>query len=265
MTLGPLTSADLVAFLGGVLVAALLAVFGGGGSVLATPILAYAAGAEPHVAVGTSALAVSLNALAGLVARARAGMVKWRCAGVFAAAGVLGAAAGAFIGQRIDGQALLALFGLLMLAVAGLMLARASDEGDPAMELTSANLARYAPRLAGGGFAVGGLSGFFGIGGGFLIAPALAWGARLPLAYAAASSLVAVAAFGATTAVSYAAAGLIDARLAAGFIAGGVVGAILGSRLADTIAARRGLLPRLFAGLIAAVGVYVVVRGLAAL
>ena len=113
----------------GSLVGFSLGLVGGGGSILAVPLMVYVVGVgNPHVAIGTSALAVAVNAGANLINHARSGNVKWRCAGVFAAAGVAGAFLGSSLGKAFDGQKLLALFALLMLVVAGLMLRSRSSE-----------------------------------------------------------------------------------------------------------------------------------------
>src|SRR5512143_1189823 len=104
--------ADLLSVFSGSLVGFALGLLGGGGSILAVPLLVYLVGGkDPHVAIGTSALAVSANAFANLIAHARAGNVKWPCAIVFAIAGILGAAAGATLGRQVNGQHLLFLFG----------------------------------------------------------------------------------------------------------------------------------------------------------
>jgi hypothetical protein len=108
---------------------------------------------------------------------------------------------------------------------------------------------------------VGGLSGFFGIGGGFLIVPGLMGAARMPMVMAIGSSLVAVTAFGVTTAVSYALSGLVDWRIAILFVAGGVAGGIGGTLLAQRLAGHKSMLSRIFASIVAVVGVYVVIRG----
>jgi uncharacterized membrane protein YfcA len=106
------------ALLSGGLVGFSLGLVGGGGSILATPLLLYVVGvAQPHIAIGTSALAVAANAFANLAGHARAGNVRWRSATVFAVIGTLGALAGSSLGKIIDGTSLLFLFGLLMLAV----------------------------------------------------------------------------------------------------------------------------------------------------
>lgn len=230
-----------------------LGLVGGGGSILAVPLLVYVVGvASPHAAIGTSAAAVAVNAAAGLAGRARQGLVKWPCASLFAAAGVAGALGGAQIGQRIDGSLLLSLFALLMILVGALMLRHRHAAGDATVRLGREN----GTKIAGYGFGTGLLSGFFGIGGGFLIVPGLMATAGMPIANAVASSLLAVAAFGAATAASYAASGLIDWPLAAAFIIGGIAGVTLGSRLSLAVSARRGALNILFALLIFAVALY---------
>ncbi len=116
------------------------------------------------------------------------------------------------------------------------------------------------PLLIGIGFAVGLLSGFFGIGGGFLIVPGLMLATGMPLTIAIGTSLVAVAAFGAATAASYAVSGLVDWQIAGIFVFGGLIGGIAGIALGNILAAREQALNVVFAGLVVAVGIYVVVR-----
>ena len=106
----------------GSLVGFTLGLVGGGGSILAVPLMAYLVGvASPHVAIGTSALAVAANAGANLVPHARQRTIKWRCAGMFAAAGVAGTYTGSTLGKAFDGQKLLFLFALLMILVGALV------------------------------------------------------------------------------------------------------------------------------------------------
>ena len=252
---------DLLAFGSGSLVGFSLGLVGGGGSILAVPLLVYVVGVtNPHVAIGTSAGAVAANAAVNLLSHARKGAVKWRCAGVYAAAGVGGALAGAFLGRQVDGERLLALFAVLMIVVGVLMLRRRGGEGEADVRLGRDNL----PKLLGLGAATGLLSGFFGIGGGFLIVPGLIMATGMPILNAMASSLVAVTSFGLTTSASYATAGLVDWRLAAVFVAGGVLGGLLGTRLARVVNRRRGALNMLFAGLIFVVAAYMLARNAAA-
>jgi hypothetical protein len=175
---------------------------------------------------------------------------------VFAAAGVIGAFGGSTLSKWVDGPKLLALFALLMLVVAGVMLARRAQEGDATIKLDRANL----PKLLASGCATGALSGFFGIGGGFLIVPGLMLATGMPIVCAIGSSLVAVTAFAATAALNYAASGLVDWRLAVVFLAGGVLGGLPGGYVACRLGSRRGALNVVFAGIITAVAFYMLVR-----
>ena len=231
----------------------MLALVGGGGSILAVPLIVYLVGVtNPHVAIGTSAFAVAVNAATGLAGHARAGTVKWRCASVFALAGVAGAFAGSTLGKAVDGEKLLFLFALVMIAVGVLMLRRRGKEGNPDVILARDN----AGKLVGFGAGAGAFSGFFGIGGGFLVVPGLTAATGMPMINAIGSSLVAVAAFGLTTALNYAASGLIDWMLAAAFIAGGVLGGLGGAAAARQLSERRGMLTTIFAALIFVVALY---------
>jgi uncharacterized membrane protein YfcA len=243
----------------GALVGFSLGLVGGGGSILAVPLMVYVVGVpDAHVAIGTSAIAVAANAAVNLSNHARGGTVVWSCALLFAAAGIIGAFGGSIFGKMIDGQKLLALFGLLMLVIAMLMLKSRSRIGLPDVRMSWANM----PAIAGLGLATGTLSGFFGIGGGFLIVPALMLATGMSIMNAVSSSLVAVTAFGLTTAASYAWSGLISWGLAGLFIAGGIVGGLFGTRSARHLSARRGALNTVFAAVIIAVALYMLARNL---
>ena len=251
---------DLLAIASGSAVGFVLGLVGGGGSILAVPLLVYVVGVpSPHVAIGTSAIAVAASAAANLFGHARAQTVKWPCAITFALAGMIGAAAGAQFGKMVDGARLLSLFGVLMIAIGALMLRPRKSSGDPDVTLTRENMPRMLPLLIGIGLAVGAVSGFFGIGGGFLIVPGLMGATSMPLINAIGSSLVSVTAFGLTTAVSYAWSGLVDWPLALLFIGGGALGGIIGIRLACHLAGHKSTLTRIFSGIVMAVGLYVVV------
>jgi uncharacterized membrane protein YfcA len=236
-----------------------LGLVGGGGSILAVPLMVYVVGVpDPHVAIGTSAIAVAANAAVNLSNHARGGTVVWSCALMFAAAGIVGAFAGSIFGKMLDGQKLLELFALLMLVIAALMLKTRARIGLPDVKMDWSNM----PAIAGLGLATGTLSGFFGIGGGFLIVPALMLATGMPILNAVSSSLVAVTAFGLTTAASYAWSGLISWGLAGLFIVGGIAGGLLGTRLARIVSARRGALNTVFAVVIIAVALYMLARNL---
>ena len=121
-----------------------------------------------------------------------------------------------------------------------------------------------APKVVAYGAATGTFSGFFGIGGGFLIVPGLIASTGMPMINAVGSSLVAVTAFGLTTALNYALSGLIDWLLALAFILGGLVGGYAGARLARHLSAARGRLSIVFAALIFAVAGYMLWKSAAA-
>ena len=237
-----------------------LGLVGGGGSILAVPLLVYVVGLDnPHVAIGTSAIAVAMNAATNLAMHAKVGTVKWRCAIVFALAGIVGAFGGSTLGKMMDGQRLLALFAVLMMVVGALMIRDRTRTGDAGVSLSRENL----PKLLGLGLIAGALSGFFGIGGAFLIVPSLMLATGMQVLNAIGSSLVSVTAFGMTTAGNYAWSGLVDWPLAGLFIAGGLLGSLLGVRSATLLSDRKGALTTVFAMLIFAVALYMLVRSLA--
>ncbi len=259
-----MTTAQIaLSLLSGGFVGLTLGLIGGGGSILAVPLMVYLVGvSSPHVAIGTSAVAVAASALINLVGHARDRNVKWPCATVFALSGMIGALLGAQLGKAMDGAKLLAGFGALMIAIAITMLRPRRGGDRPEVRLDVQSARQLLPPLAGTGFGVGALSGFFGIGGGFLIVPGLVTATSMPLLNAIGSSLVSVAAFGATTAASYAFSGMIDWPLALLFIAGGALGSVAGIRLARLLATRKRLLALLFSAVVAVVGTYVLARGL---
>lgn len=247
----------LLAVLSGGLVALLLTLFGGGGSVLAVPLLLYVVGvADPHVAVGVAAAGVALNALTALAGHARAGRVRWPCATLFAVTGAAGAWVGSSLAKAIDGHQLLLIFAVAMAAVGVSMLRPRTAVVRPEPRLNWA----MSPRVGLAGVGVGSASGFFGIGGGFLIVPGLMASTGMSLATAQATSLVSVAAFGATTAGNYALSGWVDPGLVGAMTMGGVVGTLAGLPLARRLGSNAALGRTLFAGLILIVAAYVAFR-----
>jgi uncharacterized membrane protein YfcA len=236
---------SLLGLASGMLVGFSLGLVGGGGSILAVPLMVYVVGVpEPHVAIGTSAIAVAANAAINLSNHARGGTV--------------GAFGGSLLGKMIDGQKLLALFALVMLVIAALMLKTRTRVGASDVKMSMTNL----PAVTGLGLCTGTLSGFFGIGGGFLIVPALMLATGMSIMNAVSSSLVAVTAFGLTTALSYAWSGLVSWGLAGLFIAGGIAGGLAGTRSARHLSERRGALNIVFAAVIIAVALYMLARNI---
>lgn len=246
----------LLAVGSGAFVGFVLGLIGGGGSIVATPLLLYAVGLSPHVAIGTGALAVSANAFVNFGGHARAGNVRWAEAAVFAATGVAGALAGSTVGKQIDGQRLILLFAVMMIVIGAVMLRPRKDSGEAAAPMTL----RTGSRVAAVGLCVGLMAGFFGIGGGFLIVPGLILATGMPMINAIGTSLFAVGAFGLATALNYAVSGFIDWPVAAEFIGGGIAGGFFGMKAACRLADQRSTLTRMFAALVFVVAFYIIWR-----
>lgn len=244
---------DAAAVLSGAAVGFSLGLIGGGGSILAVPLLLYVVGVrDPHVAIGTSALAVGINALVNLAGHWRAGTVHWPSALLFGLVGLVGAVAGSSAGKAVDGQKLLALFALVMIA-AGIAMLRPRSTGS--WRVGALDRVRVVWLAVFGG-ATGFASGFFGIGGGFLIVPGLILATGMPILNAIGSSLFSVAIFGLATAANYALSGLVTWSVAAEFIAGGAAGGWLGTKAAVRLASRKRMLSNIFAAVIFAVAAY---------
>ena len=245
--------------LGGAVVGFLLAVFGGGGSVLAAPVLLYLGGVtDAHVAVGTASAAVAANAALHLLGHWRGGRITWPCATVFAVAGLAGSFAGASLAKLISGQQLLLAFAFAMAAIGLSMFRKPASEGDPDVHISMKLVARLAPL----GLLTGLAAGFFGIGGGFLIVPGLMLATGMTMANATASSLLSVALFGAATSFNYALTGQVDWPLAGLLLLGGAVGGVAGLFAAKGLAGHARLARSLFAGMIILVAIYVAWRSL---
>ena len=239
-----------------------LGIIGGGGSILAVPLLLYLVGyPDPHVVIGTTAFAVSMNAYANLALHARAGNVRWRQGILFAVVGATMAFVGSSIGKAVDGRRLLFLFALLMLAIAVLMVRQRAMAAMLEKAKAQCSEGLCAARLAGSAALAGAFSGFFGIGGGFLIVPGLALPTGMPMVTAVGTSLISVGTFGLTTALNYARSGMLDWRVALQFIAGGIVGGWAGTRAATRLGRNgKGTLNWIFAGLVVAVASYMLYK-----
>jgi uncharacterized membrane protein YfcA len=246
----------MLSVLSGSFVGFILGLLGGGGSILATPLLLYVVGVEPHVAIGTGALAVSVNAYLNFFIHARKGHIWWKCAGFFAASGCIGALLGSTIGKSFDSSKLLFLFGLMMVTVGTLML----RSGKRIVIHERTESPRVYTMTLGIGLLTGLTSGFFGIGGGFLIVPGLILATGMPTICAVGSSLLAVGTFGLTTALNYASSGLIDWGIAAEFILGGIVGGAGGMIASTALSNGKDILHRYFAALVFLVAVYILYR-----
>lgn len=254
-------SQALLSGLSGAIVGFTLGLLGGGGSILAVPLLLYWVGyPDPHVVIGTTALAVSANAYLNLIPHARAGHVRWHAAITFALPGALAAMGGAWLGKKIDGSHLLFLFALLMLVVAYFMV-RPRRQQITRTKLRTPLIENFA--LLGAGTGAGLLSGFFGIGGGFLIVPGLMLASRMTVLNAIGSSLFSVGTFGLSTAFSYAWSGLLDWRVAGLFILGGIFGGRVGVYMSTRLGQYKNSLNWVFAAMVSLTAIYMLYRNLA--
>lgn len=238
----------LAAWIGAALVGLSLGLLGSGGSILTVPVLVYLAGRDERQAVVESLVIVGAIAAAGALVQLRRGRVELRWAAYLVGPGLVGAWLGAELHRHVSAQVTALAFALLVLLAAFELLRRA---GQP-VERPGSVRARSA-LLAGAG--VGLLTGFLGVGGGFLIVPVLVLFARLPLERATGTSLVVIAA--------NALAGFIahtltpgsprpDLRLVAVFATIGAAGSVVGLALAPRLPAT--ILQRVFAALLVLVG-----------
>ena len=228
-----------------------LGLLGGGGSILAVPVLVYVARVEVHAAIGASLAVVGATALVGGLVHARAGRVDLRAAALFGAAGVLGAPLGAQATHAVAPRVLLLLFAALMLTVGALMLRGPGPE-----QREAARPRPLAVPVAGLG--VGLLTGFLGVGGGFLIVPALTLLAGLPIHRAVGTSLFVIAANSAAGLLGHLGQGEIPLALTAAFTAVAALGALAGVRMASSLDPFR--LRRAFAVLVVLVGLSLLAR-----
>ena len=241
------TTEILLTLISGGIVGLFLALFGGGGSVLAAPLLLNLVGVlDAHIAIGTSAAAVSANAAVGLIGHWRKERVKWPCASVFAVAGVIGSLAGSTLAKSIEGDLLLFAFSIAMALIALSMLRKPKSVGNMNVRINAEFISKLVPIGLLAGFA----AGFFGIGGGFLIIPGLMLATGMTITNAAASSLLSVTVFGAATAGNYAVSNLVDWHLFGLLLGGGLFGTLIGLKLASRLAENMLLLRRLFASMV---------------
>ncbi|GAB1692814.1 sulfite exporter TauE/SafE family protein [Krasilnikovia sp. M28-CT-15] len=245
----------------GALIGILLGLLGGGGSILAVPALVYGAGQPVAAAVSTSLLVVGITSAAALLPRLRAGLVQWRIAGIVGATGAVAAFAGAAVNHLLDPRVVLVGFAALMVAAGLRMLRETGDSGgDCALPGGGINWRGCLPKSIGTGLAVGFLTGLFGVGGGFLIIPALVLLLGLDMPAAVATSLVIIVINSAAGFAAHAGDAPIDYRIAAAFTVTAIAGSLAAARIASRIPTRR--LQRLFAYLVFAVAAFVIIRSI---
>jgi len=228
---------------------------GGGGSILAVHLLVYALGFTPHQATAASLIIVGSAAVLGGISHARAGRIDVRTAALFAGFAIPGAIAGAFANNAVSGRLLLTGFAILLLIAAWMM-----RRGTRSRESASHN--RTVPRTIFVGLGTGVLTGFFGVGGGFLIVPALVLVLGVPIANAVGTSLIVITVASIAALAVHVTAVHIPWAVTAAFAATAMLGALLGTRLAKDATPRR--LTNLFATLAVAVAAFLLAANLPA-
>ncbi len=270
----------MASLLFGLLVGFSLGLTGGGGSVFAVPLLVYGLAMPVREAVGVSLVAVGVTALAGAIVRLRRREVEVKTALLFGVMGMIGAPLGIGLGAKLSAELLLSSFALLMLLVAVRMwrkairnpvetkMVRAGEStsdpaGEPACRVNPSGhltlTSRCMRMLALSGIITGLLSGLFGVGGGFLIVPALVLVASLPMQRAVATSLLIIAIISAAGSASYLLAGRpLALEVTVLFVLGGLFGMGLGAKLSHRLAGPQ--LQKLFAIMMISVAVYMVAQ-----
>ncbi len=260
----------------GFLIGISLGALGGGGSILAVPALVYAAGQSPRHATTTSLVLVAATATVGLIPHWRAGRVRARAGALFGAAGIGGSLLGSHWNGIVDPDVLLLAFAGLMTVAAAGMWRRASAV--PARDAVPRSLgAAAAPvmvapqranpatvvRVLAAGSVVGLLTGFFGVGGGFVIVPALVLALDFTMTEAVGTSLLVIAINSIVALTTRLHGGAIDWTTVATFTVASLAGVVLGSRLADRHDPSK--LQRGFVLLLVVVALYTAIRSLEAL
>ena len=217
-----------------------LGLLGGGGSILTVPALVYLVGQTPQVAVTTSLAIVGANSMLGAYFHRTQGTLNWRVAFIFGGTGTIVSYYAAGLSKHFSPQMLMAAFALLMLGVGAILIRKRSIHSH-----SSCKDDLKAWKVIAGGAAVGLLTGILGVGGGFLIVPALVMLVGIPMHHAVGTSLVVIAMNSVAGFLGHLSGITLDLPLIGVFIAAGVVGTFVGARLSHRLNAE--LLRRAFA------------------
>ncbi len=257
----------------GILIGVSLGALGGGGSILTVPALVYVLGQDPRGATTSSLIIVGITALIALVPHARSGRVRFGQGALFGVLGTAGSFAGTALSRSVAPSTLLLAFAALMLVVATLMLRRVLRPSvGPGSDSTAEPMLTLRPfvcacprvvKVVVTATLVGLLTGFFGVGGGFALVPALVLALGFPMPTAVGTSLLVIAINSATALAARASHGTsdLDWGLIATFTVAAVAGSLLGGRIASRANPRH--LTVAFAVLLVAVALYTAARSLA--
>lgn len=275
----------LLAALGlGLLIGLTMGALGGGGSILTVPVLVFALGASAQQATTGSLVIVGITAIVASIGHARSGGTRWKTGLMLGAAGVPASVVGTRLNGLVDENVLLLSFAGLMLVAAVGMLLRTHSHGDdldqeeppgpasggggtattvrPALA-PAVHGATAALRLVTAGAVVGFLTGFLGVGGGFVIVPVLVLALGMPMPVAVGTSLLVIALNSAVALAARTGSSTFVWELIVPFTVAAVLGSLLGKKVADRVAG--STLTRAFAVLLLAVALYVATRAVLAL
>ena len=247
----------LIAVVAGAVIGLSMGALGGGGSILAVPVLVYALYLDPQAATTASLIIVGVTAIVAAISHARAGRVDWRAALIFGALGIPASIGGSLLNRAVDPQVLLLAFAALMLLAAAAMYRR-SRTSEQAPTTPAPSGAAQVVRVVVVSLVVGFLTGFLGVGGGFIIVPALVLAMGFGMPTAVGTSLVIISITSLAAFVERLGHGAIAWDVILPFTAAAIVGSLLGKRLAERVSA--AALTRAFAVLLVLVAGYVAVR-----
>jgi hypothetical protein len=243
-----------VAAASGVAIGLVMGMVGGGGAVLAVPVLVYAVGLDVHEATTVSLAVVAGAAATGAIGQARRGAICWTSAAWLAAAAAIGGIGGALLNRALGGATLLLIFSVVMVLAARTTWERAGSPASAVQGCPDASARVLVPT----GLLVGALTGLVGVGGGFVVVPALIVGLSFGMREAMATSMVIVAIVSFFGLAGHLATGSgLDLPVTAAMGGAAILGAVLGPHVADRVSTP--LLGRSFAVLVALVAVGVAV------
>jgi uncharacterized membrane protein YfcA len=240
----------------GTLVGLLLGLLGGGGSIFAVPVLVYVIRENVHSATGTSLAIVCSSSLLGAFLHGRRGNLRLKSGVLFGFMSMLGAVPAVWVNRLVTEDILLVLFGIIMLVVAVGMLRNNTSSIQKSDVLCELYISKDWLKIIPIGLVVGVLTGFFGIGGGFLVVPALVLVEKFPIQQAVGTSLLVIFMTSLSGFVSNLAFGGLDFAILLLFSVGGFVGVLAGTALMDHVSG--SVLNRLFGVFVIFVGLYLI-------
>ena len=249
----------------GLLIGLSLGALGGGGSILTVPALVHVIGQDARAATTSSLFIVGTSSVIAALGHARSGRVRWGVGLLFGATGIAAGFAGTAVNQRVDPDVLLLAFaGVILVAAVGML----ANEGPSAPPQERADRGRrWAPgriaKVVGAGLAVGFMTGFFGVGGGFVIVPALTLALGLSMPQAVATSLVVISINSGGALLARAGTAHFDWAVIVPFTLAAIAGSLGGKRVADRVSGTT--LTRAFAVLLVGVAIYTATTSLIAL